>query len=74
MCFKLSVIAHNFDFLSLLVTIPQVHIFNMVFTAQQQTAFFEDNSQMGIINITRVNLHNEEIADVADLADWEDDD
>ena len=64
MCFEISVIAHNFNFRSLLITIPQVHIFNMVFTAQQQTAFFEDNAQMGLINRIHVNLQNEGIADV----------
>ena len=74
MCTKLSVITHNFDFHSLLVTIPQIHTSNMVFTAPQQTLFFENAAQMGLINRTRVNLQTEGITDVSDLADWEDDD
>jgi hypothetical protein len=46
----------------------------MVFTAPQQTLFFENATQMGLINRTRVNLQTEGITDVSDLADWEDDD
>ena len=42
----------------------------MVFTLLQQTAFFEDNDQMGLSNRTRVFLQNEGIQHPRDLADF----
>ena len=47
----------------------------MVLTALQTTAFFENASQMGLSNRTRTgSLQVEGIVDVADMAEWEDDD
>ena len=46
----------------------------MVFTNAQQTAFFKAAAQMGLSQRTRVNLQAEGITDVADLAEWEDND
>ena len=45
----------------------------MVFTAGQQTLFFEDAAQMGLSNRTRLQLQTEGIVDVADLAEWKSD-
>ena len=42
----------------------------MVFTAGQQTSFFEDAAQMGLSNRTRLQLQAEGIVDVDDLAEW----
>ena len=45
----------------------------MVFTAGQQTSFFENAAQMGLSNRTRLQLQTEGIVDVADLAEWKSD-
>ena len=42
----------------------------MVFTNQQQTAFFENNDQMGLANRTRVFLQSKGIAHPRDLIDF----
>ena len=42
----------------------------MVFTNQQQTAFFENDDQMGLLNATRVYLQSEGITHPRDLIDF----
>ena len=43
----------------------------MVLTAAQTTAFFENPDQLGIPHKTMVQIHQEGIQTVADLADFE---
>ena len=45
----------------------------MVFTAAQTTAFFENADQMGIPHVTVVQLQQEGIATIDDLADFDKD-
>jgi predicted RecB family nuclease len=45
----------------------------MLLTAAQTTAFFEQDAQMGILNDTVVQLQEEGITTVYDLADFDKD-
>ncbi len=45
----------------------------MVLTANQVSAFFEDQAQLGIPHATRIQLQQEGIITVEDLAEFEDD-
>ena len=53
--------------------LPDELLNSMVLTAAQNTAFFEDAAQMGIPHETVIQLQQEGISTVADLADFDED-